>query len=263
MGGTMRYQGLIIVVLYMGALCYGAAQPVIDVVDMIARSSIEKDLLDSGRYDLFKEVLAIYHFALDINEKLSENLLDKDPRPVPVQGAGLGLYLVMDMNPIYLCMPWGRLDIDCGIHSISLAQWVADAFFRKYLLGFESHEAERQYRRHNVKIDPSQSITFYGRQDRGLFEIPEDDLKNYRGTSTLVMSNIPGNFSCYSIKGIDGKPLPEQKERPQEKERSIYDINYEWDLLNIMYARELHLNYQQELLRAQRLFLSLENKEEH
>lgn len=259
----MQYQGLMLFLACMSVICYGADHQAADIMHMLARSSLEKDLLDSGRYDLFKVVLEIYHFALDMNEKVSETLLDKDPRPVPVQGAGLGLYLVMDINPIYLCMPWGRLDIDCGLNSISLAQWMTDSFFRKYLLVFESHEAEQEYRRHNVKVDPSGAVTFYGRGHGNLFEIPEYDLEKYRGTSTLVTSNIPGNFSCYRIKGVDGRSLPEQKERPQEKGRSIYDINYEWDILNIMYARELHLNYQQELLRANRTFLNLEKREEH
>jgi hypothetical protein len=259
----MQNQKLILIIAWISSICYGADQEYVNIIHEIARSPVERDLVQSGRYELFKSIMEIYQFAFDMNEKISENLLDKEPRPTPVEGAGLGLYLVFDISPIYLCMPWGRLEIDSGLHSPSLARWVTDSFFRKLTLSFESHEAEQEYKMHNVKLDPSVPITFYGVGKEGLFEIPEKDLKNYRGTSTLITSNIGGNFSCYSVNAIDGKPLPEQKERVQEGQRSIYDISYEWDLLNIMYVRESHINYQQELMRAKQVFIDPESREEY
>jgi hypothetical protein len=250
----------LIIIICISSIVYGADQQDVDIMHEIARSPVEKDLFRSGRYELFKSIMELYHFARDMNDKVSENLLDIDPRPTPVHGAGLGVYLVMDINPIYLCMPWGRLELDTGLNSISLAQWITDSFFSKCTLAFESHEAEREYQRHNVKVDPSLPIVFYGRGSKGLFEIPEQDLRNYRGTNTLITSNMGGNFSCYRVQAIDGKPLPEQKERPQEKNRPIYDISYEWDLLTIMHSRELHIKYQQELMRAKKTFLDKESE---
>jgi hypothetical protein len=253
----------VLTIIYISSICYASDKEDLDILHEIAKSSIERDLVESGRYELFKSVLDVYHFALDINENVSEVLLDKDPRPTPVQGAGLGLYIVIDTNPIYLCMPWGRLDIDGGLLAMDLAKQVTDSFFEKFTLSFESHEAEQDYRRHNVKVDPSVPVAFYGVGPKGLFEIPEQDLKQYRGTSILIKSNVDGNFSCYKINAIDGKPLPEQKERQSEKDRSTHDINYEWDLLNIMHSRELHIKYQRELMRAKQTFLNREKLGEY
>lgn len=244
-------------------MCYGADMENTDIMHTVAKSPMEKELVQSGRYELFKAVLDVYNYALDMNEKALQPILNKDPNPALVQDAGLGLYVVIDVSPIYLCMPWGRLDIDSGSDSMVLSRWITDSFFKKFTLSLESHEAEQEYKRHNVKVDPSASVVFYGVSPNGLFEIPEKDLERYRGTSTLITSNVPGNFSCYRIKAIDGKPLPEQKERPGEKGRSIQAISYEWDLLNIMYSKEKQAKFQQELLRARRIFRDQKYGEEY
>jgi hypothetical protein len=259
----MQFLRLVFAILYISSICYASDKEDIDILHEIAKSSIERDLVESGRYELFKSVLDVYHFALDINEKVSEVLLNKNLHLEPVQGAGLGLYIVIDTNPIYLCMPWGRLDIDGGLLAMDLAKQVTDSFFEKLTLSFESHEAEQEYKRHNVKVDPSVPVVFYGVGRKGLFEIPEQNLKQYRGTSILIKSNVDGNFSCYRIDAIDGKPLPVQKERLLEKDRSLHDINYEWDLLNIMHNRELHIKYQREMMRARQIFLSREKVGEY
>lgn len=231
-------------------ICYGSDKEDIDIMHEIAKNPIERDLVESGRYELFKSVLEIYNFALDTNATVSTPFLDKNPQPVHVQGAGSDIYVVLDMNPIYLCMPWGRLDINGEFDSIGLALRATDSFFQKLTLCFEFHEAEEAYRKHNVKIDPSIPVVFYGVGHQGRFEIPEQDLEKYRGTSTLIKSNQKGNFSCYRIKEVDEKPLPVQKERPQEKNRSLHDVSYEWDLLHIMHTRELHIRYQKDARRA-------------
>lgn len=248
-----------VLIVSISSICYGSDKEDIDIMHEIAKSPVERDLIESGRYELFKSVLEIYSFAFDVNAT-ELVLLDKDPHPTPVHGAGCGVYVVIDINPIYVCMPWGRLDINGEFESIGLARHVTSSFFQKLKLSFESHEAEEPYRRHNVKIDPSKPVLFYRVGHQGLFEIPEKDLKNYRGTSTLITTNIDGNFSCYRVDAIDGKPLPVQKERPQEKNRSLLDISYEWDLLHIMHTRELHIKYQKEVMRAQRAFLNKKNE---
>lgn len=260
MGGVrMHYRRLVFIIVSVHLICYGADQDDSNIMASIAKNPTEKDLLQSGRYELFKSILNVYNYAVNINELVSEFPLDKDPNPTHVEGAGLELYIVIDENPIYLCMPWGRLDIDGALfNSPDLARWVTDSFFKNFALSFESHEAELEYRRHNVKVDPLKPVTFYAIGQEGSVRIAEQDLKNYRGTSTLIKSDVRGNYSCYKINAIAGKPLPEQKERDSEASRSLQAISSEWDLLNIMHNREFLLRDRQEASQARKMLLEEE-----
>jgi hypothetical protein len=94
----------------MSVFSYGASddQTYEDkVLSAIVKSPLEKELIDTGRYALFKMVHKLYDM-IELNASPNKKLI-----PEFKKNAGLGLYLVFDdyciTNPTDICMPWGRI----------------------------------------------------------------------------------------------------------------------------------------------------------
>lgn len=103
---------IFMILIHMSVFSYGASddQTYEDkVLSAIVKSPLEKELIDTGRYALFKMVHKLYDM-LELNASPNKKFI-----PEFKKNADLALYIVFDdfyaSNPTDICMPWGRIHL--------------------------------------------------------------------------------------------------------------------------------------------------------
>jgi hypothetical protein len=96
------------VVMSMSFFSYSASDQD-EMLKMIASTPLEKELVNTGRYELFKAVYKLHHML----QLQDYSTLNKKIVPEFKKNAELELYLVFDdyrvTNLSDICMPWGRI----------------------------------------------------------------------------------------------------------------------------------------------------------
>ncbi len=101
---------IIIALVFVNSLSYSASDDKKgehSLINTIAATQLEKELINSGRYALFKMVRTLYAM-LELNVGLNERMLVEFKK-----NTDLGIYIVFNdvyaLSPSDICMPWGRI----------------------------------------------------------------------------------------------------------------------------------------------------------
>lgn len=101
---------IIIALVFVNSLSYSASddkEGEHSLINTIAATQLEKELINSGRYALFKMVRTLYAM-LELNVGLNERMLVEFKK-----NTDLGIYIVFNdvyaLSPSDICMPWGRI----------------------------------------------------------------------------------------------------------------------------------------------------------
>ena len=188
-------------------------------------------------YDLFKKIQLIRSIAKNVAKQSKQlghirsiELGEEgwpDPNPFYDQ-TKQGMYLSIDRYPKKLGTPWGQIMVyGSGTPSTNLTL----AFMKNFKLAFKRNACQDfNHLPMGVYDSDKKNIKFYKVDaENNKTEIPRESLNQYKGTDTLITSNLCGCKSLYEILEVKGQPIPKLEQFNYYKDFRPYEhIKADW-----------------------------------